>query len=118
MLGANPGFTVAAILCLALGIGATTAIFSVVHAVLLRPLGYHQPDRLYRIYSEFPTFPNGGLHRFPISPPEYDELSRELGSWESMDAWFSGGVNLGGAAEPVRVNSCSVTGGLLPSLGI
>jgi hypothetical protein len=71
MLVKNPGFTLAAILCLALGIGATTAIFSVVNAVLLRPLAYRQPEKLVRVYTEFPTFPNGGLHRFWTSAPEF-----------------------------------------------
>lgn len=117
-LAATPGFTAAAIICLALGIGGTTAIFSVVHAVLLRPLGYREPDRLVRLYTEFPKFPNGGLRRFWTSSPEYYELSHELESWESMDAWSTGGVNLGGAAEPIRVTSCSVTGGLFPTLGV
>jgi predicted permease len=118
MLFKNPGFTAAAVVCLALGIGATTAIFSVVHAVLLKPLEYREPDRLYRVYSEFPQFPNGGLRRFPISPPEYYELAHDLQSWESMDAWQTGGVNLAGAADPIRVNSCSLTGGLLATLGV
>ena len=118
MLGSSPGFTLAAVICLALGIGATTAIFSVVHSVLLRPLGYRAPERLYRLYTEFPQFPNGGLRRFPTSPPEYDELAHQLQSWESMDAWTTGGVNLAGAADPIRVNSCSVTGGLLATLGV
>jgi putative ABC transport system permease protein len=117
-LAATPGFTAAAIICLALGIGGTTAIFSVVHAVLLRPLGYREPDRLVRLYTEFPKFPNGGLRRFWTSPPEYYELSHELESWESLDAWATSGVNLGGAAEPIRVTSCSVTGGLFPTLGV
>jgi putative ABC transport system permease protein len=117
-LAATPGFTAAAIICLALGIGGTTAIFSVVHAVLLKPLGYHEPDRLVRLYTEFPKFPNGGLRRFWTSPPEYYELSHELDSWETMDAWSTGGVNLGGAAEPIRVTSCNVTGGLFPTLGV
>jgi putative ABC transport system permease protein len=117
-LAATPGFTAAAIICLALGIGGTTAIFSVVHAVLLRPLGYREPDRLVRLYTEFPKFPNGGLRRFWTSPPEYYELSHELDSWESLDAWSTGGANLGGAAEPIRVTSCSVTGGLFPTLGV
>lgn len=118
MLAKSPGFTAAAVVCLALGIGATTAIFSVVHAVLLKPLGYREPDRLYRIYTEFPTFPNGGLRRFPISPPEVYELQTQLQSWESIDAWQTGGVNLAGAADPIRVASCAVTGGLLPMLGV
>jgi len=118
MLAKSPGFTAAAVICLALGIGATSAIFSVVHAVLLRPLGYRQPDQLVRIYTEFPTFPNGGLRRFWTSPPEFDELKRELQSWESLDAWVTSGVNLGGAADPIRVTSASVTGGLFPALGV
>jgi putative ABC transport system permease protein len=68
------------LLCLTLGIGATTGIFSVVNAVLLRPLGYRQPERLVRIYTEFPTFPNGGLRRFWTSAPEFLDLRRELQS--------------------------------------
>ncbi len=118
MLAKSPGFTAAAVICLALGIGATTAIFSVVHAVLLRPLGYRDPGRLVRLYTEFPKFPNGGLRRFWTSPPEYDELKRDLASWESLDAWAIGGVNLAGAANPIRVTGASVTGGLFPSLGV
>src|SRR5580658_7754924 len=118
MLAKSPGFTAAAIICLALGIGATSAIFSVVHAVLLRPLGYRDSGALVRLYTEFPKFPNGGLRRFWTSPPEYDELKRDLTSWESLDAWVTGGVNLAGAADPIRVTFASVTGGLFPSLGV
>lgn len=118
MLAHSPGFATAAVVCLALGIGATSAIFSVVHAVLLKPLGYRQPDRLVRLYTEFPTFPNGGLRRFWTSPPEYYELSRELESWESLEAWLTAGANLAGATDPVRVTSCLVTGGLFATLGV
>src|ERR1700676_3407175 len=118
MLAKSPGFTAAAVVCLALGIGATSAIFSVVHAVLLRPLGYRNPERLVRLYTEFPTFPNGGLRRFWTSPPEYDELAHDLRSWESLDAWTTGGVNLAGAADPIRVTSAGVTGGLFSALGV
>ncbi len=118
MLAKSPGFTAAAVICLALGIAATSAIFSVVHAVLLRPLGYRDPGQLVRLYTEFPKFPNGGLRRFWTSPPEYDELKHNLTSWESLDAWTTGGVNLAGAADPIRVTSSSVTGGLFPSLAV
>ena len=118
MLTSSPAFTIAAIICLALGIGATSAIFSVVNAVLLRPLGYREPNRLIRIYTEFPKFPNGGLRRFPVSPPEYDELASELKSWESIGAWASGGANLAGASDPIRVTTSFVTGSLFQTIGV
>ncbi|HEY6250866.1 MAG TPA: ABC transporter permease, partial [Candidatus Angelobacter sp.] len=112
----NPGFAGAAVVCLALGIGATTAIFSVVNAVLLRPLPYVQPERLIKVYSEFPGQISG--RRFWISPPEYIDLKRDTKSWESLDAWANNGVNLGGNTEPVRITASFVTGGLLHSLGV
>lgn len=112
----NPGFAGAAVICLALGIGATTAIFSVVNAVLLRPLPYAQPQRLIKVYSEFPNQPSG--RRFWLSPPEYLDLKRETKSWESLDGWVNTGVNLGGAAEPVHLTASFVTGGLLRSLRV
>src|SRR5215475_7790545 len=114
----NPAFAAAAVVCLALGIGATTAIFSVVNAVLLRPLPYVQPQRLVKVYSEFGNFPGGGLRRFWVSPPEYLDLKRETKSWESLDGWVNGGVNLTGDAQPVRATASFVTGGLLRSLGV
>ncbi len=118
MLARNPGFTVAAVACLALGIGATTAIFSVVNAVILRPLPYAQSPRLVRIFTEFPTFPNGGLRHFWASPPEYLELKRDTKSWDALEGWVNGGVNLAGNAEPVRAQATFVTGGMLSLLGV
>ncbi|MCC6362340.1 MAG: ABC transporter permease [Bryobacterales bacterium] len=118
MLLRSPGFTAAAVLCLALGIGATTAIFSIVNAVVLRPLPYRDPQRLVRLYTEFPTFPNGGLRRFWTSPPEFLELRRDLKSWSSLDAWTTSGINLGGGQEPVRLQGAYVSGGLLRELGV
>lgn len=117
MLLANPGFTAAAAACLALGMGATTGIFSVVNAVIVKPLPYRHPEQLVRIYSEFPTFPGGGLRRFWISPPEFLDLRREARSWESLDAWVTGGANLAGSVEPVRATEAYVTGGMMRSLG-
>jgi putative ABC transport system permease protein len=118
MLAKNLGFTLVAVLTLAIGIGANTAIFSVVNTVLLRPLPYAHPERLVRLYSEFPTFPGGGLRRFWISPPEFMDLRREAKSWESLDAWVNFGVNLAGETEPIRATSSYITGGMLPSLGV
>ena len=86
MMRKNLGFTTVAVLCLTLGIGATTGIFTVVNAVLLQPLPYSHPEQLIRVYTEFPTFPNGGLHRFWTSGPEFLDLPRHTHSWASLDA--------------------------------
>ncbi|MDX2154691.1 MAG: ABC transporter permease [Bryobacteraceae bacterium] len=114
----TPAFTLIAALCLALGIGATTGIFTVVHAVVLKPLPYNEPERLVRLYSEFTNFPGGGLRKFPISGAEYLDLRRDLSSWQSLDAWIVTGANIAGAGEPVRVTAAAITGGLLPTLGV
>jgi putative ABC transport system permease protein len=118
MLAKNPGFTVAAVVCLGLGIGATTAIFSVVNAVLLRQLPYKNSGRLVRIFTEFPTFPNGGLRHFWVSPPEYFDLKKDLKSYDDIQGWVNQGVNLAGADQPVRATASYVTGGLLQMLGV
>src|SRR5712691_2242738 len=99
MLARSRTFTLAAVLCLGLGIGATSAIFSVINAVILKPLPYREPDRLVRLYTEFPGFPGGGLRRFWTSAPEFLDLRRETKSWEALEAFTTGGANLGGGAE-------------------
>jgi predicted permease len=111
----NPGFAAVAILTLGLGIGANTAIFSVVEAVLLRPLAYEEPERIVRIYTEFPTM---SLLRFWTSPPEYRELQRDARSYESVGAWVEAGTNLGGDDGPLRVTSVYATRELFDVLGI
>ena len=118
MMRKNLAFTIAAVLCLMLGIGATTAIFTVVNAVLLQPLPYSHPEQLIRIYTEFPTFPNGGLLRFWTSGPEFLDLRRDTHSWASLDAWITGGANLAGKTQPVRVTAAYVSGGLLETLTV
>ena len=118
MLLQSPGFSLAAVICLALGIGATTAIFSIVYAVLLKPLPYSQPQKLVRVYTEFPNFPNGGLRRFWTSAPEFLDLRKYLHSWQSMEAWTNGGANIDGGKEPSRVTTSFVSGGLLEELGV
>src|SRR5215213_21303 len=118
LLAKKPGFTASAVACLALGIGATTAIFSVVNAVLLRPLPYARSGRLVRVFTEFPDFPNGGLRHFWVSPPEFLDLKRDTKSFVTIEAWFINGANLAGANEPVRATAAFVTGGMLPTLGV
>jgi len=115
MLRKNPAFTAVAILTLAVGIGANSAIFSVVNSVLLRPLPYRQPDQLVRVYSEFPTMQ---LRKFWLSPPELLDIQREAKSWEAIGAWAPGGRNVGTASEPLRVTSAVVTRSLLDVLGV
>src|ERR1044072_4378136 len=118
LLAKKPGFTASAVACLALGIGATTAIFSVVNAVLLRPLPYSQSGRLVRIFTEFPNFPNGGLKHFWVSPPEFFDLKRDTTSFSQIGGWVNGGVNLAGQSEPIRATASSVTGDTLPMLRV
>lgn len=117
-LARSRGFTAAALACLSLGIGISTALYSVVQAVLLRPLPYGQPGQLARIYTEFPTFANGGLRRFWTSGPEFFELRQDLKSWQTIDAWTNRGINLTGTSEPVRANATYVSGTLLDTLGV
>src|SRR5678815_2241251 len=117
-LARKPGFTIMVALTLALGIGVTIAIFSVVNAALLRPLPYKDPQQLVRIYTEFPTFANGGLRRFAFSSPELFDFRRDTKLWKSVDAYSTVGVNLTGDVEPVRVRGCMVTGTLLSELGV
>ncbi len=118
MLRKNPGFSLAAIICLMLGIGATTGIFSVVNAVLLRPLPYAHPEQLIRVYTEFPTFPNGGLHRFWASAPEFLDLRNDTHSFQTLDAWTTSFSSVAGQTQPVRLNTAYVSGTLLESLGV
>jgi putative ABC transport system permease protein len=118
-LSKNPSLAFAAIVCLALGIGVNTAIYTVVNAVVLRPLAFKDPERLARIYTEFPTYgSSGGFHKFWMSTPELLDLRRLTHSWASLDAYTINGVNLSGGGEPVRVTAASITGGMLPMLGV
>ena len=115
MLFNKPGFAAVAVITLALGIGANTAIFSVVNAVLLRPLPFREPGKLVRVYSEFPTM---DLRKFWMSVPEFMDISNEAKSWESIGAWSPGGLNVATDAEPIRVTSANVTRGLIETLGV
>ena len=115
MLRKNPGFTAVAVITLAIGIGANTAIFSVVNSVLLRPLPFREPQQLVRVYSEFPTMK---LNKFWISPPELFDIQNEAKSWEAIGAWAPGGQNIGTEHEPLRVTAAAITRGLIDALGV
>src|ERR1700723_4719539 len=108
----NPGFSVIAVLTLALGIGANTAIFSVVNGVLLRPLPFRDPSRLVLIAEKSP---------FPVistSRENYLDWRDQSHSFEAMEATCSGSITLTGAGEPQRLNVRMATAGLFSMLGI
>jgi predicted permease len=109
-----PAFAAITILTLALGIGANTAIFSVVNAVVLKPLPYPQPERLVFLYSQFPTL---GFDRFWMSTPEFLEYRQWSTSYEAMGAYTSGSSNLG-ADQPMRPVRATITHDLMTTLGV
>ena len=100
MLRKKPTFTAVAVLTLALGVGANTAIFSIVNAVLLRSLPYRSPERLVKIIVNNPGV---GLRDVPFSVPELDDLRTRAGVFEDVTALLSGSVNLTGAKQPERL---------------
>ena len=110
-----PGFAVVTILTLALGIGANTGIFSVVNAVILRPLGYPESDRLVFISSQFPKM---GFDQFWVSPPEFLELQERTHAFSAVGAFATNQVNLTAADRPRRVNNGAVSAGLFSVLGV
>jgi putative ABC transport system permease protein len=110
-----PGFALVTILTLALGIGANTAIFSVVNAVLLRPLPYPAPDQLMFLTSRFPML---GFNQFWVSPPEYFELTDINRSFAVVGAFTNSEVNLSAGDRPRRVVSSNVNGELLEALAV
>jgi putative ABC transport system permease protein len=114
----TPGFTLAALICLTLGIGATCAIFSIVNAVVLEPLPYPGSNGLVRIYTEFPTFPGGGLHKFWVSEPEVFDLRNAAKSFESIGAWYTESDNIAGVNQPVRVTTTNVSAETLQMLRV
>ena len=108
------GFTAVAVLTLALGIGANTAIFSVVKAVLLRPLPYDAPDQLVRIHEGNPLL-GSGLH--PASPATYLDWQEHNPVLARIAAYHSRSVSLTGGTRPERVVAAVITPSLLPLLG-
>jgi putative ABC transport system permease protein len=114
-LARSPGFAIVTILTLALGIGANTAIFSVVNAVILRPLGYPRPERLIYISSQFPAL---GFDQFWVSAPEYLEFQERTRAFSVIGAFTTGQANLTAPDRPRRVNSASGTADLFRTLGV
>jgi putative ABC transport system permease protein len=111
----NPGFTIVAVITLALGIGANSAIFSVVNAVLLRPLPYAEPDRLMRVFA---SAPERGLSQTNLSFRHVTALEEENRSFERVGAYTSDSANLTGIDEPLQLNVTRMSAGVLDVLKI
>ncbi|MBI1354183.1 MAG: FtsX-like permease family protein [Acidobacteria bacterium] len=117
MIRRNPGFSAAAILSLALGIGANTAIFSVVNAVLIRPLPYPDADALVGVFN------SGELHGrrsndMGFGPGLYAVWRESSEAFEEFGVWGQGAATLTGAGDPDQVHTVTVTQGVLPALGV
>ena len=114
----NPGFCAVAILALALGIGPNTAIFTMVNAVLLKPLPVPEPNRVVMIWG---TLLKSGFDQMPVSAADYLEWKKQAHSFDQMSAAFAipeFGLNVSGAGDPERVSAALASKEFLPALGI
>ena len=111
---AQPGFTLAILLSLAVGIGANTAIFSVASALLLKPLPYPDAERLVILWN---TSPGLGITEDWFSTAQYFDIKAGAGSFEDVAIAFGGNFTLTGDGEPERVGTLRVSSNLLPMLG-
>jgi predicted permease len=114
MLRQSPGFTTIAVLTIALGIGATTAIFSVVDATLLHPLRYPQPEQLVSVEDDLPGV---GAQDVGMSVPEWQDLQRS-GIFEYLSPVGGGDVNLTGSSQPARIRFLAVAPNYFAVLGV
>jgi len=113
-LARSPGFTVTAILVSALGVGATTATFSITDHVLIRPLPFSEPDRLVKLWEDQSA---QGYSRTELSPANYRDWKRLSSSFEAMGAYRGLSANLLGEGDPERLDGASVTADVLSLLG-
>src|SRR3954447_1327220 len=109
-----PGFTIVAVLTLALGVGANTAIFSVVRSVLLAPLPFADPDRLVALWHVYPPT----LPRAAVSVPGYEDLRRAADLFAGVSAFRAANQNLTGRGEPERLLVVRATSTFQPVLGL
>ena len=114
----NPGFTITAIVLLALGIGANTAIFSVVNAVLLRPLPYEDSSRIMQIWHVPPAKSFQGMTLFSVSPANYLDWRSMNHSFEDMAAFGGARFNVGGKERPESIEAAPVAPGFFSILRV
>jgi putative ABC transport system permease protein len=112
---ARPAFTLVAVVALALGIGANSAIFSIVQTILMQPLPYEAPDRLVMLWHAYPQM---NLPQATLSVPSYIEYRDNAGVFDSVAAMMNWSANLTGGGEPERVQGVRVTANFLKTLGV
>jgi putative ABC transport system permease protein len=115
MLAKNPGFTIVAVLTLALGIGANTAIFGMVQSILLRALPYQNPVNLVQLWNTYPAW-----GQLPLSPGDYRDFQQNSRELSSMAAYVDvpQGFNMTGQGNPERLQAAFASSELFPLLGI
>jgi hypothetical protein len=114
----SPGFTLAAVLTLAFGIGATTAIFSIVEGVLLRPLPFQSPERLM-VLSDVLEGAEIGVDGddFGVTAPETRTYARETKSFSSLGGYRTSSYELSGVGDPAQINAARLTASVFPRWG-
>ena len=114
----SPGFALTAVLMLALGIGATTAIFSIVEGVLLRPLPFPHSDRLYALGDVLEGVSIGGFNGNVVTVPDIVNYTRDTHSFVSLGGYQPAGFELSGSGQPAMISAANLTAGVLPALGV
>jgi putative ABC transport system permease protein len=117
-LAKSPGFTSVAVIIMALGIGANTAIFSVVHSVLMEPLPFSQPDRLVRLWHVPPQSSFPGVTRFAISAANFLDWQKQNTVFEGMALYTGGGYDITGQGKPQSIRAGKVTANFFSVLGV
>jgi predicted permease len=117
MILTKPAFSVAALISLALGIGANTAIFSVVNGVLIRPLPYSEPEELVGVFNSavFQAEPFGNVH---LAPGMYAALKEGSQTFQSFGVWTRDAATVSGIGNPEQIETVTMTQGVLPTLGV
>jgi hypothetical protein len=111
----HPGFTAVAVLTLALGIGANTAMFSFVNAILLRPLPFKEPDRLVMVFT---SYLQNGSHKNWVAAPTLDEWRKQSAVFEGLAARSFGGFVLTGKGQPESIPGSRLSANIFQLLGI